>query len=257
MSELDFNVQLIRRIEALERQLSKTASQDPLSPVFTVPGLFAGIPGIHGAWNFVDRNLSAQAIDLSNQGMDLSNTANPAVSINTYLAAIATFNGTTQYFGRTLNTDFAFTSTITMGIWVFPASIAATNFFGKTGASGQFGYGLQFDGTTGRFYVSSNGTAVTSVISTVPLATSKNWCIVGRYIPSTEMAIWINGVKVVNTTSIPASVFNNTAVFQVGAASGNAQFYNGVASYPWISSEAVPDRMIDLYFQALRPMFLI
>lgn len=65
------------------------------------------------------------------------------------------------------------------------------------------------------FLVSGNGAAAFQAIS--PTSTISVWrFIVGRYIPSTEIAIFVDGDKTVNTTAIPASLNVSAQAFELG-----------------------------------------
>ncbi len=70
--------------------------------------------------------------------------------------------------------------------------------------------------------VSSNGTATTDVTTTAVMADATWHHCALRYIPSTELSVFLNGVEVLNTTSIPAAIFDSTADFTLGAGSGGA-----------------------------------
>ena len=67
-----------------------------------------------------------------------------------------------------------------------------------------------------RFYVSNTGADFYFVEGST-LSEQEWYNIVGRYDPNTELAIFVNGEKAVNTTGIPATLFNSNAQFNVFA----------------------------------------
>lgn len=120
-----------------------------------------------------------------------------------------------------LGTETWIDSTIrgfTIGAWVSIVNWPAVDggIITKMGVSGDYSYALTVhsDGAP-MFTVSVNGTAYVAV--TAPATSLTTWhFIVGRFTPSTELAIFVDGVKTVNTTSIPASCFATTQQFEVG-----------------------------------------
>jgi hypothetical protein len=92
------------------------------------------------------------------------------------------------------------------------------------------------------FQVSSDGTAVTSLLHTTPLAISTWYYVDAMYQVSTRLAVRVNADAEENTTSIPASINNSTADFLLGAVSSGAGVANaldGRMSLPLVASGAV------------------
>lgn len=107
---------------------------------------------------------------------------------------------------------------ITVGGW-FEVDVLPSLFSGiisKDGASPQRGYALQFSPTGDvAFTVSGNGTTTSDVTLTGPPINQWRF-VVGRYIPSVEVAVIVDGVKVTNSTSIPSSCWASTQAFEIG-----------------------------------------
>jgi len=70
------------------------------------------------------------------------------------------------------------------------------------------------------FGVSGDGTVVTNVNSS-PSAVDVWAFVVGRFTPSAEVAVIVNGTKTATTISVPASAFNSTQPFEIGRISNN------------------------------------
>jgi hypothetical protein len=81
----------------------------------------------------------------------------------------------------------------------------------------------------------------------------------GRFSPSAQIKIWWGSVfnlrTAENTTSIPASLYNGTALFGIGAQSGGASFMDGAISRVGLYNMAIPDQFIDVVFQRTRQIY--
>ena len=78
---------------------------------------------------------------------------------------------------------------------------------------------------------------------------------VGRFIPSTEIAQFFDGVFYKNTSSIPASIFNSAANFVVGGSSGGGSLMEGRASLVFLCVAALSDGILSSLFQQTRGAF--
>ena len=103
-----------------------------------------------------------------------------------------------------------------------------------------------------KFSISSDGTAVTqkTAVTGNGLITSNTLHrIVARFIPSTSMDIFVDGVlKVSDTTSVPAGIFNGTAPLRLGmtytATGSHVLGWEGYMDMPYIWSRALSDSEI-------------
>jgi hypothetical protein len=101
--------------------------------------------------------------------------------------------------------------------------------------------------------MTTDGVTLKVVTSTIPaFANSWGW-IVGRFTPGTELAIWVNETKTVNTTTIPASIFSGTSPFHIGNGDGNA--LDGAVSLQFLCASALSDAVINSLFHQTRAMF--
>lgn len=105
------------------------------------------------------------------------------------------------------------------------------------------------------FYVSSTGANSFSVAA--GNITAGQWYfIAARYTPSTELAIWLNATKTVNTTSIPASLYDSaSANFSVGGDHGGSNLLTGKVSMLWMTHEPLADNHLTLLFQMSRHLY--
>lgn len=93
--------------------------------------------------------------------------------------------------------------------------------------------------------VSSNGSAVTFVQS--PAISTGQWVFMAsRFIPSTELTIFTNGVKTVNTTAIPAAANLSTQALEIGRYSNDNNFIAHARTRDvFICAAALGDELIE------------
>lgn len=103
------------------------------------------------------------------------------------------------------------------------------------------------------FSVSNDGSLSFSVTgSIIPDATWTH--IVGRYTPSTDISIFINGAKTSFTSpSVPTQLYTTAAEFMVGG--NGSEFLNGRASMAFMSALPLADNYISLIYQLSRKTF--
>ncbi len=105
------------------------------------------------------------------------------------------------------------------------------------------------------FYVSSTG-ANTFSVAAANVTAGQWYFVAARYTPSTELAIWLNGTKTTNTTSIPASLFDSTtARFSIGGDHAGANLLTGKAALCWVAHEPLPDNYLTILFQMSRHLY--
>lgn len=167
------------------------------------------------------------------------------------MAPYVTYNGSTNYSskppgalrginGLTVGGWFQMTSGDTlMSVW-----LSAANFCWR----------LFVNGSVPTFYVSGNGSSSINVAATAITAGQWNH-VIGRYTPSSQIAIFLNGVKTVNTTSVPASLFNASANFAIGGNSAGGELLTGKASLCFLCHEPLADEQITILYQMSRHLY--
>ena len=112
---------------------------------------------------------------------------------------------------------------LTIGCWLQVDALPAVagGILGKFGILTNYGYALIVEGG-GEItnYISANGSALTYAQS-APVSVGEWIFVTGRFDPSTEVSVFVNGVKTVNTTAIPSSCNVSTQNFEMGR-SGNS-----------------------------------
>lgn len=167
------------------------------------------------------------------------------------MAPYTAYNGSTNYSYRP-SEGLKGTSGMTVGGWFQMTS--GDTLMGVWAASANQCWRLFVNSSTPTFYVSSTGANSFSVAS-VAITAGQWYFVVGRYTPSVEISIFLNGVKYTNTTSIPASLFNASANFAIGSNSGGTELLTGKASFCFVSHEPLSDDYLTILFNLGRSIF--
>lgn len=213
------------------------------------------LPKTRGFWPFSVVNATDDLIDL---------TGNAQLAVNTSVVSLALY-GVTSYGHFDGTSHFAITSAalnkITGGLTVIcfarlDALSTEQGFISKWGAAGSRSYRLYMtSGNVITFEVSSNGTLITSVPSTIIPVVGAWYCLIGEYNPSTSLSIWVNGTKAQNVASIPAAIFDSTSNLFLGNTNGS--FLTGDLSLASLHASTINSGIALLTFDYNRPLFAI
>lgn len=211
-------------------------------------GSMLALPQLRGLWLLGSANESGNAYDSSGQGRTLTNVSSLAYGVYNNLIPYAIHDGAADYLRRADEAGLDITGALTFGAWVRSNNLpgGTETAIGKWNATGnQRAYRLVVN-SSGNVValVSSNGTAQTFVTDTNNYAAAAWLHVVARFTPSTELAIFVNGVKTVNTTSIPASLFNSSSDFTVGANGAGGEVLDGDTALPFLCAAALSDTWI-------------
>lgn len=261
------NEDFVRQVDKLQQEIDGLVkpeiSMDLISP-------FLDLPGLVGFWpmSSVQRS-TGNAYDLSGQGRTLTYNGNPTYNIYNSIIPYIDLDGTGDFLSRPDETDLDILGTetiyasgvrgLTLGGWYWfddntPAAVEYM--ISKFGGGGQRSFALtRRTDQVARMLLSTDGTALVQVDSTVALDDGAWYFYVGRFEPSTELAVFVNGVKTTNATAIPASIFNSTASFEIGAQGGGGSLQNGRSSLDFLCANNLPDALINSLFQSTRGAF--
>lgn len=233
-------------------------------------GLHQGLPGLIGFWpmSSIQRS-SGNAYDLSGQGRTLTYNGNPTYNIYNDLVPYIDLDGTGDYLSRANETDLRVLGTetiyasaargLTMGGWFWFDNLGgvARGLMSKNlGSTNQRSYLLLTNADNNIWaQVSVDGIVGTIFDTGITPSTGQWYNIIFRFVPSTSMDIYINGTKYTYTTSIPASIFNSTANFEIGSYNGGTNNLDGRASLCFLCANALPDSLIALKFRRERGLF--
>ncbi len=177
------------------------------------------------AWWKLDENTtkpnnSATIVDSSGNGNTATARNGPISAVPGKIGGAYTF-ATNQRMDTTDNTILKITGAVSLSAWIqIGDTTTVEGLLGKFN-TGQRQYSLGANSTTAGkidFNVTSNCNTIIKTTSNTILSTSTWYHIVGVYIPSTSLTLYVNGLKdAQNTTSIPASLCDGTAGAAIGA----------------------------------------
>lgn len=228
-------------------------------------GMLQMLPGLVGLWpcNKVGSSSSdiTSLVDISDSELHLTAVSGGSVG-SVGLAPYLDFNGSSDYFSHVDASAFdiignesnIITNGLTMGMWInFSGGMGSSQFIGYKWAASNQSYLLykpSIDSIS--FAVSNNGTATTIVHSDDAALVDTWYFVCGRYIPSTEIKVYINNNTTTNTTSIPATLYNGNSIFALG---GPTNLFNGNMSLAFLCKAALSDSTINTFFQFTAPLF--
>lgn len=141
--------------------------------------------------------------------------------------------GNSEHFTHVDNAAFDLTGAFSFAVWVNLESLATTRMvMAKDGGAGNLSYFLTFSSAnTIELRVSNDGTNAKTAAASGTFTTTGSFFHLGVvYQPSTRIEFYIDGASnATDTTSIPASIFNSTAGFKLGANGATAaNFFDGL-----------------------------
>jgi len=215
------------------------------------------LPKLRGFWPFSSADQTGNAYDLSGQGRTLTQNGNPVFAAG-FLNPLVILDGTGDYFFRTGEAGLRITGNLTMMIWVrFDNTASATETcMSKWLYTGnQLSYRLYRSAAgAGTAEISSDGSTVTSVTGETIGATT--WTHLAlRFTASTELAVFVNHIKAVNTTSIPASIYSNPADLLIGGYGTGSALMTGRLCLASICAIALSDEIILGKYHLERKLF--
>jgi hypothetical protein len=229
------------------------------------------IPGLRGLWSGSSIDEHKGIVDLSSQGREI-------VAMNTLtqgrygiLPYIDFSIASSEYLKRVTEVGLEITTGLTLWTWVrfHPESTGQnTTLLSKWGLVGNYGYKLEKDNNDDIYFRTSvDGTNIT-------FAPFFSWnynylpnvwyFIAGRFAPVFEIATfigratdgWFDYAK--KFAVIPASIYNSTAAYQVGAADavGAENYLDGDMSLFGIAAEHLTDTEVWNIFSQTRPLLV-
>ena len=227
-------------------------------------GTMLSLPGLRGLWTMASFDESGNALDISGNGRTLTYAGNPTYSANGLLPYIV-LDGTGDWLTRADEAALSITGAET---YVATAeqglTIHAVVYFDATGSNDTV-LAKWDSGTANRSYrifkndsdlikfQTFDGTTA-DLVGTTEVAAETYYHIVGRFDPSTEIATFVNNVKVANTTSIPAAIDDTTEALSIGADSDNGYPTPGRIGMVGLYAAKHTDAQIAAVFQQLEPL---
>jgi len=211
------------------------------------------LPALRGFWPMSAHHVTAQSafVDDIACGFDLGMINAPYLGIRTYtLAPTCGFTAPQSryltYGADNVQHDIVGTETIvpannrglTLGCWVFFDALGSEEgLIAKMLTAGnQLSYWLYKSAADQIvFSISSLGTpaSTVSVTSTATIAAGIWYHIIGRFVPSTALDVYVDSVRTTNAVGVPASLFDSTQPLEMGRIDGGS-YITGFLSLAWL-----------------------
>jgi hypothetical protein len=229
-------------------------------------GAMLALPGLRGFWPMSAFDGGGGANDYSGQARTLTYNGNPTYNYSG-LAPYIDLDGTGDYLSRVdeVGTSIVGTETyvaagirgLTIGGWFNLDSVALgpalIGKWGVTAASGAYMIFLVANNTL-QFLIEDAAGATDGVNATVQ--TSLWYHIVGRYIPSLQIDIWVDGIATINAVGIPAALRDNAIDFRIGAYGAPVGNYmDGRASMCFLCTTALSDAHIMALYHKTKALY--
>ena len=216
--------------------------------------IFVRLPGLVAYWPMGIR-FAGNAVEHGGAGFNLAQTGVcPTGYDGNSFAHIG--NGTNFFWSSSSQLAVSGTETwisssirgLTLGGWFMADSTPTTNsgLITKDKDAPERGYGLLYTSSDEvQFFASGTGAA--TVLATSAEVGTGSWrFMVGRFIPSTEVAVFVDGDKVVNSTAIPAAVNGSAQDFEVGRYfNDNNRIVHGKSRDVFICASSLSDALIE------------
>lgn len=250
----DIQAKLNREARRMERQEAK-----PLGPSLgEFYGNYFGLHRLRGYWPMSSTSETPTVLDLSGQARTLSFGGTVVISVYNDFAPYMDFNGTTGYLFRADEAGLDITGTLTFGGWFWAdagAAIAGLMCKWSNAAANQ-SYALRYTGSNTVQVLIGDGAASKTLNSTVTFTNDAWHFVVGRFSPSTELAIFVNGTWTKNTTSVPAALVNSNQELSIGRLNvTNGQYLDGRAGKCFLSAAAQSDTFINYLWNRDRVIY--
>lgn len=105
-----------------------------------------------------------------------------------------------------------------------------------------------------QFDITTDGVTVVSATSTQVVTTATWYHLYGRFIPSHELAVFVDNEKTALAAGIPAAIFNSTEPLQIGRTS-RANYLNGKASMCHLNAAQLSEGIIEVLWEQSRVMY--
>jgi len=256
--------EVVRRVTINERNIADLTIPE-LSPDLISP--FLQLTGLRGFWPMSSFDENGDAFDLCGQGRTMGYNGNPTYNYDGVVPYID-LDGTGDYLDRAdeAGLDIIGTETyvasaargLTCGGWwhIDDTSPASTEYLLAK-------YGAALASRAYRIIHQVNDMVVFGIhdgatdVSTAAIGpTGGGWhFIAGRFIPSTEVKVWLGAATGTNVVGVHAALNNANSDLYIGARSDATLLFNGRAALVFLCAAALSDAIVDSVFQQTRAAF--
>lgn len=230
------------------------------------------LPGLVGYWPGAVDIGTPLLLDVSGNGLHLTRTGDAEVALDptTPLVGYLQFDDGVFSHADDARLDILGTETIidsalrglTAMCWIYISDLASLDAaaISKWDAASQDSFRLGIDGGTRWAFFSVESPAGAGAGAATDADTFQDgiwYFLAGRYTPSVSVKVWLDLLTAEDTTSIPASLRNSTDIFRVGHETDalTGQDFNGRLAHPLICAAALPDVVIETFYQMTAPLF--
>lgn len=236
------------RLAQIDKRL-RTQEAEALGPTLgEFYGNYFGIHRLRAYWPMSSISETPTVLDLSGQGRTLTFNGTVNVSIYNDFVPYLDFNGTTGFLSRADESGLDIVGTLFFGGWFWAdtgAAIGALISKWSNVAANQ-SYALRYTGSNTVQVLIGDGVTAKTLTSTVAFSNDAWHCVFGRYSPSAELAIFVDGIWTKNTSSVPAALVNSAQQLEIGRLNvTNGQFLDGRAGKLAISAAAPSDTFVN------------
>ncbi len=216
--------------------------------------VFVRLPGLYEYYPMGIRDGMGQVMEHGSGGPKLAETGSCPTGYDGN-GFVHLGNGTNYLFstipGVIDGTEAWITSSmrgLTIGGWFMIDSLPANQggLITRWGVVTNYGYGLNVT-STGVILCQVSGNGSSFVVASSAAQAVGQWIfLAGRFIPSTEVAVFVNADKTVNTAAVPASINASTQNFEIGrSAADNSLIVHGKARDVFVCASALSDALIE------------
>lgn len=246
------------KLNQLDRRMDRQEAK-PLGPTLgEFYGNYFGIHRLRAYWPMSSTSETPTVLDLSGQGRTLSFNGTVNISVYGDFIPYMDFNGTTGFLNRADEAGLDITGTLTLGGWFWADSGAAIGaLIAKwSNAAANQSYALRYTGSNTVQVLIGDGAASKTLTSTVAFANDAWHFVVGRFSPSAELAIFVDGTWTKNTSSVPAALVNSNQQLEIGRLNvTNGQYLDGRAGKCFISAAALSDTFVNYLYSRDRVLY--
>lgn len=262
-----FDIDATRAIVKQGRGLARANSAAVGPGLEELYASFCGLPGLRGLWYPGVADNTGAVYDASGQGRTLTYNGNPTINIHNSLVSYFDYDGTGDFHSRAdenglriVGNETTIASAyrgITLGGWFWSNALGTRHTFisKSTGVAADTNYWLEKNTDNKVYFWVGNGVSLFNVSSSAALAANTWYHVMARYTPSTELKVIVNGVATVNTTTIPATVVNSAAPFNIGSINSGTNLLTGRCALSFLCAAALPDNLLTYLFHRTQPIF--
>ena len=257
-----YSSDVVRRLSAAERALNRLRAQ---GWVQVACDQFLRLAGLRGSWPMSAFDSTGAAQDQSGHAHHLTYNGNPTYNYYGCAPYIA-LDGIGDYLSRADEADLDILGTesyvgaqvrgMTAGGWFRVSALPGPGAYGglvsKNGAALQRSWSLRVNNATPELVISDDGTNTTTCTS-MAIVIDTWYFIVGRFIPSTSVDVFVNEVEY-NQVTARAALFNSNAALQVGYCDVAGSYLTGWASMVFVCAMALSDACIQSLYQVTRSL---